>query len=554
MDAGTLELCATLITPRYAKTGAEAWSTLQRSLRCLLAQRRAPEDGLSDAEIQVLLRQLALLDSNNHHGHLGAGEREGRVVAELVRQRHFHLAHGIGRSGNLTEDQPKAAGSSIMYALTNAMMLDLVRMAGATSTAAAVVVPMATGMTLALALRAVAQERMEERKSEEGVLAADGAHIAPRYVLWPRVDQKTALKCIDAAGLLPYVVPLRAVVGGGNNTMEESPTYLQVHVDDVEAAIRALGGRSAVLAVLSTTSCFAPRLPDDVIAMAELCHRHNIAYVINNAYGLQSRCIMNRLEVAQRRGRVDFFIQSGDKNLCVPVGGALLCSANAARVRRAAGLYAGRASASPALDLFITALSLGRRGVQRLWWNERYPVGQHLAQELRRFAQARGEMLLADDWADAATKYSNSNNNHEDVAQEKEMHIPLAKDVPRRRKGVRFPRNDISFALTMRHYQRATQQQQGEDSLEEVSSTEVAKQLGGHLFRRGVTGARVIAPSSQHTTILGHNFQSYGAHQDAPPCPMLIVACAAGIEMADVGRLIHILEGLWPPFKATSSA
>lgn len=38
------------------------------------------------------------------------GEREGRVVCPLVARRHYLLAHGIGRSGDIAAEQPKAAG------------------------------------------------------------------------------------------------------------------------------------------------------------------------------------------------------------------------------------------------------------------------------------------------------------------------------------------------------------------------------------------------------------------------------------------------------------
>lgn len=37
------------------------------------------------------------------------------------------MAHGIGRSGDLCENQPKAAGSSVINKLTNCMVLDLIR-------------------------------------------------------------------------------------------------------------------------------------------------------------------------------------------------------------------------------------------------------------------------------------------------------------------------------------------------------------------------------------------------------------------------------------------
>ena len=37
---------------------------------------------------------------------------------------------------------------------------------------------------------------------------------------------------------------------------------------------------------MSVTSCFAPRLPDNIKAIAKLCHTYHLPHVINNAYGL----------------------------------------------------------------------------------------------------------------------------------------------------------------------------------------------------------------------------------------------------------------------------
>ncbi len=48
------------------------------------------------------------MDSNNFVDNVGVGEREARVACELVARRHFRLAHGIGRSGDVAAEQPKA--------------------------------------------------------------------------------------------------------------------------------------------------------------------------------------------------------------------------------------------------------------------------------------------------------------------------------------------------------------------------------------------------------------------------------------------------------------
>ena len=60
------------------------------------------------------------------------------------------------------------------------------------------------------------------------------------------------------------------------------------------------------------------------------------------------------------------FVQSTDKNLLVPVGGAIVAGPDAALLRRVAQTYPGRASNGPVLDVFMTLLSLGSSGYERL--------------------------------------------------------------------------------------------------------------------------------------------------------------------------------------------
>lgn len=54
------------------------------------------------------------MDSNHFYNKAGVGEREGWVFSSMVMQRYYGLTHGQGRSGNLTEIQPKAIGSSAL--------------------------------------------------------------------------------------------------------------------------------------------------------------------------------------------------------------------------------------------------------------------------------------------------------------------------------------------------------------------------------------------------------------------------------------------------------
>ena len=57
-----------------------------------------------------------------------------------------------------------------------------------------------------------------------------------------------------------------------------------------------------MVAVVSTTSCFAPRACDDLAAVAKLCASREIPHLINNAYGLQSSKCMHLVEEAAKAG------------------------------------------------------------------------------------------------------------------------------------------------------------------------------------------------------------------------------------------------------------
>ena len=72
------------------------------------------------------------------------------------------------------------------------------------------------------------------------------------------------------------------------------------------------------MAVVTSTSCFAPRACDDVEAVARLCRDKDVGHVINNAYGVQSKELCARVNKAWTVGRVDAVVQSTDKNFLVP--------------------------------------------------------------------------------------------------------------------------------------------------------------------------------------------------------------------------------------------
>lgn len=99
------------------------------------------------------------------------------------------MGHGIGRSGDVMANQPKAAGSSLLLQLTRYLTISAFKIMHYEFVQDVLLVPLATGMALTLALLT-----MKELKQNA------------QYVIWPRIDQKTCLKCIQAANLTPIVL------------------------------------------------------------------------------------------------------------------------------------------------------------------------------------------------------------------------------------------------------------------------------------------------------------------------------------------------------------
>lgn len=457
MNAENFGLSERLVPSSYIRQGAQARRSHEQLIRTLLDQGKCPEEGWSDTTIELFLHELAVMDSNNFLSNSGVGEREGRVACDLVARRHYRLVHGIGRSGDIAAVQPKAAGSSLLNKLTNSLVLDILRLAGARSTASCFVVPMATGMSLTLTFLTLGQKRR-------------GA----RYILWPRIDQKSCFKAMVTAGFEPVVI---------ENILEGEE--LRTDVATIEQKIQELGSDN-ILCVHSTTSCFAPRVPDRLEELACLCSRYSIPHVVNNAYGVQSSKCMHLIQQAARVGRLDVYIQSLDKNFLVPVGGAIIAGFDKAIVAEISRMYPGRASSAPSLDLLITLLSLGKEGYRRLL-EERKEMYTLLVKELGDLAQRHGERLL------------------------------------------QIPHNPISLAMSLSGLQGST------------SDSSSVTQLGSMLFTRQVSGARVV-PLGKEQTVSGHTFSGFMSHANHYPCPYLNMAAAVGVTSSDIELSIKRLD------------
>jgi O-phospho-L-seryl-tRNASec:L-selenocysteinyl-tRNA synthase len=75
---------------------------------------------------------------------------------------------------------------------------------------------------------------------------------------------------------------------------------------------------------MSTTSCFAPRIPDKVDHLSILAKKYKIFHVVNNAYGVWCSKIAHMLGEGWRKGECTVVVQSTDKNFMVPVGGSFI--------------------------------------------------------------------------------------------------------------------------------------------------------------------------------------------------------------------------------------
>ncbi|KAK7070844.1 hypothetical protein SK128_002687 [Halocaridina rubra] len=460
MNSKSLELAERLIPATYLRQAAECDVYREKQIQILIDQRKCPDEGWDDATIELLVNKLSRMDSNNFPHNCGVGERESRIYSGLVSQRHYRLGHGIGRSGDIAEVQPKAAGSSLLNKLTNAIVLDVIRSVGVPKTAACLVVPVATGMSIVLCLLTLRQQRPKAK-----------------YVLWPRIDQKSCFKSIITAGYEPAII---------ENKLEGDE--LRTDVDELERQLLSLGADS-VAAVMTTTSCFAPRAIDRLEEVAKLCAQHGVPHIINNAYGVQSSKCMHHIQEASRVGRVDAFVQSTDKNFMVPVGGAVIAGFDSEFIEQVGKMYPGRASSSPVVDLFITLLSMGKNGYKKLL-AERKMMKKQLEELMEVVVQKNGLRLLS-------TK-----------------------------------NNPISIGMSLPQ-----------------DSSSVLTELGSMLFLRGVSGTRVIA-TTDAKTISGHTFQGWGSHASDYPVAYLTAAASIGMTAEDINLFVQRLDKCLQKFMA----
>lgn len=351
--------------------------------------------------------------------------------------------------------------------MTRKLSLDFIHTCGITEAKDCIVLPLATGMSLSMALLSLHLE-----------------HPKAKYVIWFRVDQKTCLKSILNTGMEPIIIEPRLVGDELTTDLEKLRSVLESTP------------KEEILCIIPTTSVFAPRLPDDVVGVSRMAKEFDVPVLVNNAYGLQSRVICKAINRAIRVGRVDVLVSSTDKNLLVPVGGALVYSPTSAMIDAIRKNYPGRASMSPILDVFITLLHMGRRRVETLL-AEREACYDYLHTQLVALAERQQQRVLA------------------------------------------TPGNPISIAVTLDNpFPDCAAFEYGDKQI---------TQFGAMLYTRGVSGARCV-PFHNKKNVGKYEFSNYGSHCEGYPHAYFTAAAAIGIEREDVDVFIERLEKNWKQY------
>ena len=356
---------STSIPQNMLDRGQLVLNNFLKPMKTLFEQRNVPQKPWSESQIEFLLQMLSNMDTDKDNKASRVGEREARIASSSHLKTSSGFCHGIGRSGFLTAPQPKAPGGSIMYELSNYLALNFLRKFGLPNIKKAIVVPQCTGMSLALCLGAL---RPNWNKKEL---------INKRTVIVPQIDHKSLIKAIRLMGMRIKTVEGK-IFGDA----------IRIPIEDIEASLDR-----DCFAVISLTSFFPPREHDDIKEISKFAKKNDLVHIIINAYGVQSPEWMKLIRVGIDAGRVDAIIQSTDKNVLTPVGGAIIASPSEEIINTISQAYAGRASAAPIVNFLISMLSLGIEGYQNLL-REQQHNRKLLESKLKGVAEKINEKIL----------------------------------------------------------------------------------------------------------------------------------------------------------------
>ena len=356
---------STSIPQNMLDRGQLVLNNFLKPMKTLFEQRNVPQKPWSEGQIEFLLQMLSNMDTDKDDKASRVGEREARIASSLHLKTSSGFCHGIGRSGFLTAPQPKAPGGSIMYELSNYLALNFLRKFGMSNIKKAIVVPQCTGMSLALCLGALRPNWNKKNL------------INKRTVIVPQIDHKSLIKAINLMGMRIKTVEGK-IFGDA----------VRIPIEDIEASLD-----SDCFAVISLTSFFPPREHDNIKEISKFAKKNDLVHIVINAYGVQSPEWMKLIRVGIDAGKVDAIIQSTDKNVLTPVGGAIIASPSEEIITKISQAYAGRASAAPIVNFLISLLSLGIEGYQKLL-REQQHNRKLLENKLKGVAEKINEKIL----------------------------------------------------------------------------------------------------------------------------------------------------------------
>ena len=356
---------STPIPQNMLNRGQLVFNNFLKPLQNLFEQKNVPQKAWSDDQIEFLLKTLSNMDTDKDDKASRVGEREARIASSLHLKTSAGFCHGIGRSGFLTAPQPKAPGGSIMYELSNYLALNFLKKFGLPNIKKAIVVPLCTGMSLALCLGALRPDWNSDQM------------LNKRTVLVPQIDHNALIKAFDLVGVK------RKVVKG--KTFGDA---VRIPIEDIEASLD-----NDCFAIISLTSFFPPREHDNIKEISKFAKKHDLVHIVINAYGVQSPEWMKLIRIGIDAGRIDAIIQSTDKNVLTPVGGAIIASPSEDIITKISQAYAGRASATPVVNFLISMLSLGIEGYQQLL-EEQQKNRKLLEDKMQKAAEKIDERIL----------------------------------------------------------------------------------------------------------------------------------------------------------------
>ena len=189
-------------------------------------------------------------------------------------------------------------------------------------------------------------------------------------------------------------------------------------------------------------------------------------------------------------------------------GGAIIVSPNKKVVESVGKVYAGRASSSPIVDLFITLLSMGMNGYKRLL-KERSALMGTFPLRLQMVAEKFDERVLS------------------------------------------CPANTISFGITLDDLARTKREDESDSDYAKSVSKEISS-FGSMLFSRCVSGTRVV-PRAQVKVMGDHEFVGFGSSTASYGHSYMTAACAIGVDPGELDEFLIRLEKTFTEFHSKRS-